>query len=165
MVLVTQSLVDPRRSVKDAVVVRLLRGVGLLAAAGVTLSVAMAPPAAQQPTKRSAKDNKFLLTLARKAMKWDEPAAPARIVNSLHYVGTAGLASYLFATSEGHILFNTGMPESGPLIVESIRTLGFDPKDIKILINGHGHIDHAGAFAYFKKLTGAQVAIWSRMSP
>ena len=73
--------------------------------------------------------------------------------------GTAGLASYLFATKEGHILFNTGMPESGPLIVDSIRTLGFDPKDIKVLINGHGHIDHAGAFAYFKKLTGAQIAI------
>ena len=56
-------------------------------------------------------------------------------------------------------LFNTGTPDSGPLIVESITKLGFDPKDIKILINGHGHRDHAGAFAFFKKLTGAQVAI------
>jgi metallo-beta-lactamase class B len=51
------------------------------------------------------------------------------------------------------------MPESGPMIVESIGKLGFDPKDIKIMINGHGHSDHAGAFAYFKELTGAQVAI------
>lgn len=31
--------------------------------------------------------------------------------------------------------------------MKSIRRLGFDPKDIKILINGHGHSDHAGAFA------------------
>ena len=38
---------------------------------------------------------------------------------------------YLFATKEGHILFNTGMPESGPIIVASMRTLGFDAKDIK----------------------------------
>jgi metallo-beta-lactamase class B len=45
------------------------------------------------------------------------------------------------------------------MIVESIRKLGFDPKDIEVLINGHGHTDHAGAFAYFKELTGAQVAI------
>jgi glyoxylase-like metal-dependent hydrolase (beta-lactamase superfamily II) len=45
------------------------------------------------------------------------------------------------------------------MIVESIRKLGFDPRDIKILINGHGHSDHAGALAFFKKLTGAQVAI------
>ena len=40
------------------------------------------------------------------------------------------------------------MPKSGPLIVESIRKLGFKPEDIKIIINGHAHSDHAGAFAY-----------------
>jgi metallo-beta-lactamase class B len=139
----------------------ILRRVARPVAASVAVCVALAPPAAQQPTKEDhlARDNKLSLTLARKAMKWDEPTAPARIVGPLHYVGTAGLASYLFATKEGLILFNTGMPESGPMIVESIRKLGFDPKDIKILINGHGHIDHAGAFAYFKRLTGAQVAI------
>jgi metallo-beta-lactamase class B len=27
------------------------------------------------------------------------------------------------------------------------------------VINGHGHSDHAGTFAFFKKLTGAQIAI------
>ena len=144
------------------------RVAGLVAAAGVGLSVAVPPPAAQQvpnPTKEDlAKDNKLFITLARKTLKWDEPTAPSKIVGPLHYVGTAGLASYLFATEEGHILFNTGMPDSRPMIVESIRALGFDPKEIKILINGHGHSDHAGAFAYFKKLTGAQVATWSRTS-
>jgi metallo-beta-lactamase class B len=142
--------------------IALRHGVGLAAAASVALSAAVAPPAAQQlpPTKEDlAKDYKLFLTVARKALKWDLPTEPAKIVGPLHYVGTAGLASYLFATKEGHILFNTGMPDSGPMIVESIRKLGFDPKDIKILINGHGHSDHAGAFAYFKKLTGAQVAI------
>ena len=36
---------------------------------------------------------------------------------------------------------------------------GFAAKDIKILINAHGHSDHAGAFAFFKKLTRAQIAI------
>jgi metallo-beta-lactamase class B len=106
--------------------------VGLAAAAAVALSMAVAPPAAQQqppnPTKEDlAKDNKLFLTLARKSLKWDLPTEPAKIVGPLHYVGTAGLASYLFATKEGHILFNTGMPDSGPMIVESIRKLGFDP--------------------------------------
>jgi metallo-beta-lactamase class B len=136
--------------------------VGLVAAASVVLLIAVvaAQQSPTQPTKEDlAKDNKLFINLARKALKWDEPTAPSKIVGPLHYVGTTGLASYLFATKEGHILFNTGMPESGPLIVESMLKLGFDPKDLKILINGHGHSDHAGAFAYFKKLTGAQVAI------
>ena len=120
----------------------LRRTVGLVAAAGVAMCVAVAPAAQQvppTPTKEDlAKDNKLFMTLARKTLKWDEPTAPAKIVGPLHYVGTAGLASFLFATKEGHILFNTGMPESGA-IVESMRKLGFEAKDIKILINGHGH--------------------------
>ena len=74
-------------------------------------------------------------------------------------MGTKGLGSYLFVTSEGNILFNTGMPSSGPMIVESIKKLGFKPEDIKVIINGHAHCDHAGAFAYLKELTGACVAI------
>ena len=114
----------------------------------------------ETPTKEElAKDNKLFLTLARQALKWDVATAPSKIVGPLHYVGTAGLSSYFFVTSEGNILFNTGMPESGPMIVASMQKLGFAAEDIKILINGHGHSDHAGAFAYFKKLTGAQLAI------
>ena len=54
---------------------------------------------------------------------------------------------------------NTGMPSSGPMIVDSIRKLGFRPEDIKLMINGHAHIDHAGAFAFFKQQYGAQLAV------
>jgi metallo-beta-lactamase class B len=112
------------------------------------------------PTKEDlAKDNKLFITLATKALKWDEPAEPIKIVGPLYFVGTQGLSSWLFATSEGNILLNTGTPKSGPMIAESIRKLGFKPEDIKIIINGHGHSDHAGAFSYFKQLSGAQIAI------
>ena len=34
------------------------------------------------------------------------------------------------------------------------------PEDIKLMINGHAHIDHAGAFAYLKEQApGAQLAV------
>jgi metallo-beta-lactamase class B len=112
------------------------------------------------PTKEDlAKDNNLFLSLARKVLKWEEPTEPIKIVGPLHFVGTQGLSSWLFATSEGHIFLNTGMPTSTPLIVESIRKLGFKPEDIKIIINGHAHSDHAGAFADMKKLSGAQIAV------
>jgi metallo-beta-lactamase class B len=106
-----------------------------------------------------AKDNKLFITLASKALHWDEPTDPVKIVGPLYFIGTRGLSSFLFVTSEGNILLNTGTPNSGPLIVDSIRKLGFKPEDIKIIINGHGHSDHAGAFAYMKKISGAQIAI------
>ena len=56
---------------------------------------------------------------------------PVKIVGQLYFVGTKGLSSWLFVTSEGKILLDTGTPNSGPMIVESIRKLGFKPEDIK----------------------------------
>jgi len=132
----------------------------------VSLAASLVLPAGAQdlppnaPTKEQlANNNKLFIELATKYLKWDEPAEPIRIAGPLYLVGTQGLSSWLFATREGHILLNTGTPKSGPMIVESIRKLGFEPEDIRIIINGHGHSDHAGAFAYLKQLSGAQVAI------
>lgn len=112
------------------------------------------------PTKEDlANNNKLFIELATKYLHWDEPTDPIHIVGPLYFVGTRGLSSWLFVTSEGNILLNTGTPNSGPMIVQSIKTLGFKPEDIKIIINGHGHSDRAGAFAYMKQLTGAQIAV------
>ena len=36
--------------------------------------------------------------------------------------------------------------------------LGFKPEDIRLLLVTHAHVDHAGATAHFKKLSGAKVA-------
>jgi metallo-beta-lactamase class B len=112
------------------------------------------------PTKEQlANDNNLFIALAKKFLKWEEPDDPLRIVGPIYFVGTKGLGVFLFATPEGHILMNTGMPSSGPMIVDSIRKVGFRPEDIKVMINGHAHIDHAGAFAHIKKVSGALVAI------
>jgi metallo-beta-lactamase class B len=116
-------------------------------------------PTTRPTEEQLANDNSLFLSLARKALKWEEPAEPVKIVEPLYFVGTKGLGVFLFTTSEGHILMNSGMPSSGPMIVQSIRKLGFRPEDIKIMINGHAHIDHAGAFAYLKQLSGAQLMV------
>src|SRR5215467_16190730 len=128
-----------------------------------TLAIVLTHGSAQEasvrmPTKEElANNNKLFIELASKQLHWDEPTDPIHIVGPLYFVGTRGLSSWLFVTSEGNILLNTGTPKSGPMIVQSIKTLGFRPEDIKIIINGHGHSDHAGAFAYVKQLTGAQI--------
>lgn len=132
----------------------------LAAMAGTPLSADDGPAAPGGPTvEELAKDNNLFLTLARKGLKWDEPAEPLKIAGPLYFVGTEGLGSWLFATTEGLILLNTAMPETAELIAASIRKLGFDPADIKIIINGHAHSDHAGAIAFFKELSGADLAV------
>ena len=102
-----------------------------------------------------ATNNKLFIELAKKALKWEEPTEPVGIAGPIYFVGTKGLGAFLITTSEGHILMNTGMPSSGPMIVDSIRKLGFKPEAIKLMITGHAHIDHAGAFSFFKSRFGA----------
>lgn len=106
-----------------------------------------------------ATNNKLFVEVAKKALKWEEPTEPIRIAGPIYFVGTKGLGAFLFSTSEGLILMNTGMPSSGPMIVESIRKLRFKPEDIKLMINGHAHIDHAGALSFFKSQFGAPLAV------
>jgi len=113
-----------------------------------------------RPTKgQLASDNNLFISLAKKFLKWEDPADPVHIVGPIYFVGTRGLGAFLITTSEGHVLMNTGMPSSGPMMVDSIRKLGFKPEDIKLMINGHAHIDHAGAFAFFKEKFGAPLAV------
>ena len=116
-------------------------------------------PQTQPGMDALAKDPPLFLKLAAESRKWNEPAEPTKIVGPIHFVGTRGLGVFLITTAEGHILLNTGMPPSGPMIERSIEKLGFRPRDIKILLTGHAHIDHCGATAYLKKITGAQVAM------
>lgn len=131
-----------------------------IAAAGLAVAgTAMAQPP-QLPTREQlAADNRLFITLAATAQKWEVPAEPARIAGPVYFVGTQGLGVYLVTTSRGHILMNTGMPSSGPMIEASIRKLGFDPQDIKLMVTCHAHADHAGAMAYLKAKTGAKVAV------
>jgi len=115
------------------------------------------PELPNRPTKdQLANDNNLFIALAKMFLKGEEPTEPVQIAGPIYFVGTKGLGAFLIATSEGHVLMNTGMPSSGPMIVDSIRKLGFKPEDIKLMINGHAHIDHAGAFAFFKQQYGAQ---------
>ena len=100
-----------------------------------------------------------LLTGAEQLSSWHVPAKPTRIVGPIYFVGTKGLGVWLITTSEGHLLLNTGMPRSGPMIEDSISELDFKPQDIKILLACHPHIDHVGGHAYIKTISGAQVAM------
>jgi len=90
---------------------------------------------------------------------WNIPTEPFRIVGPVHFVGTSELAAYLVATPAGHVLIDGGLPESAPLIERSIRTLGFDPKDIRTLLITQAHFDHVGSLAHFERLSRARVEV------
>src|SRR5215813_7868137 len=90
---------------------------------------------------------------------WVESTPPQHIVGPIYYVGTRGLAAYLITTPAGHILLNGALPESADELAQSIRAAGFKPEDIRLLLVSQARIDNAGTVAYFKRLSGARVAV------
>jgi metallo-beta-lactamase class B len=84
------------------------------------------------------------------------------IVGNLYYVGSLDLGSYLIATPKGLILINTGFAENTPLIEKSVESLGFHMKDIKILLVGHAHSDHAAGAADIIKMSGAKYYVMDK---
>ena len=79
---------------------------------------------------------------------WTEPFPPFRIAGNLYYVGSKGLANYLITTPQGHILINSDLEASVPLIRASVEKLGFKFSDIKILLISHAHWDHNAGSAH-----------------
>ena len=89
---------------------------------------------------------------------WVAPAPPVRIFGNTYDVGTCGITALLVTSPEGHVLLDTGMPEVAGQIVANIRALGANPADVAWLLSSHEHLDHVGASAEVKRLTGAKAA-------
>jgi metallo-beta-lactamase class B len=107
------------------------------------------PPAARPPVARA---------LASETPS-DRPFPPHRVAGNLYFVGTAGLGVYLVTTPDGHALINGVYPQSVPLVRASIEQLGFNMRDIKVMLNSHAHPDHVSGNADLKALTGADVLV------
>ena len=88
---------------------------------------------------------------------WVRPFEAHRVIGNLYYVGTYDLACYLITSDEGHILINTGLPDSATLIKQSVESLGFAYEDIAILLTMQAHWDHVGALKKIEEQTGAEV--------
>jgi metallo-beta-lactamase class B len=85
------------------------------------------------------------------------PAEPFRIAGNFYYVGATDIAAFLITGPEGHIVLDAGYPTTAPMIVASIAKLGFDIKDVKVLLNSELHPDHAGGLAALQEASGAHV--------
>ena len=99
---------------------------------------------------------------ARRAFPhWFEAVEPFRIIGdedqTVYFVGTKGLGMFFIPTGDGHIVLDGGMPGQGSLVAKNIRKLGYDPADVKVLLNSHAHMDHSGGLAELKHTTGARL--------
>ncbi|HVG10286.1 MAG TPA: subclass B3 metallo-beta-lactamase [Thermoanaerobaculia bacterium] len=86
-----------------------------------------------------------------------EPSEPFRIAGNLYYVGANDVAAFLITGPEGHIVLDGGYPSTAPMIMASIAKLGFDIRDVKVLLNSEPHPDHAGGLGVLQQASGAEL--------
>lgn len=88
---------------------------------------------------------------------WSTPVRPFNIYGNTWYVGSKGLSAVLVTSPQGHVLLDGTAPANAALVEANIRQLGFKLHDVKIILNSHAHVDHAGAIAQLARDTGAVV--------
>ena len=86
-----------------------------------------------------------------------QPADPFRIAANFYYVGASDVAAFLITGPEGHVVLDAGYPTTARLIMASIAKLGFDIKDVKVLLNSEAHPDHAGGLGVLQDASGAEL--------
>ena len=93
---------------------------------------------------------------------WEHPEQaiePFKIFDNVYYVGIDWVAAYLIDTGEGLILIDSLYGSWLQPLIGNIIKLGFNPADVKYVINTHGHFDHAGGSKYFQSVYGAKIVM------
>ncbi len=75
---------------------------------------------------------------------------PYKAFDNVHYVGICWVSAWLITSPKGHVLIDTLYGPFTEPMLDHIRQLGFDPKDIRQVVITHGHFDHAGGAARLK---------------
>ena len=126
----------------------------------LALTLASCAPVSAPATPTDARTQGAALTAACTGRDgWSDAAPPARIFGNTYYVGTCGIAVLLVTSEQGHVLIDAATAEAVPSILANIRTLGFDPRDVKLIVGSHEHLDHMGGLAALKAATGAPLAV------
>jgi metallo-beta-lactamase class B len=83
--------------------------------------------------------------------------APFKVFDNLYYVGPGYVGVWLIPTSAGIILIDSAQEPYVDYVMDNIKKVGFDLKDIKYILLSHGHLDHFGGAARIQEASGARV--------
>jgi metallo-beta-lactamase class B len=101
----------------------------------------------------------WLSTPAKAASDYLVTFPPHHVAGNIYFVGSKGTSIYLIVTPKGNILVNSGVRDGVPMIKNSIRKLGFNYHDIKILLISHAHFDHEAGSAEIVKESRAKYEV------
>ena len=116
-----------------------------------------APQGEAPPPTPAAPTGKALAAACEGRDGWSDPAPPAKIFGNSYYVGTCGISAVLIDAPGGLVLIDAATEEAAPAILANIRALGFDPKQVRVLLASHEHHDHVGGLQAIQDATGAKI--------
>jgi len=93
----------------------------------------------------------------RSCAEWNQTQQPFHIFGNTYYVGMAGVSAVLIDGGSELVLIDGGLPQSAAPILANVRALGFDPKQISLILVSHAHYDHVGGVNAIQRYTGARV--------
>ncbi len=118
---------------------------------------AAAAPAPQASAPAAGVSGKEYVAQCKDRDGWSDAAPPVQVYANVWQVGTCGIVALLVTSDAGHILIDAATDEAAPGIARNIERLGFKLSDVKILLNGHEHLDHAGGIGALQRMTGARL--------
>jgi metallo-beta-lactamase class B len=87
-------------------------------------------------------------------------ASPYKVFDNFYWLGTRQHSSWALRTSEGLIIIDTNFAwATKPEIIDGVKTLGLDPRQIKYVVISHAHGDHDQGAAELQKQFGAKVVM------
>lgn len=92
-----------------------------------------------------------------RAARWLAPQPPLRVHGNTYLVGFGGLNVALVRTSAGLVLIDGALPQGVPQIRDHLRRLGFELREVKLILSTEPHYDHSGGLAALERDTGGTV--------
>lgn len=88
---------------------------------------------------------------------WDKRAEPFHVFGDTYHVGTCGISAILIAGAQGHVLIDSGTRDGARVVLSNIRTLGFQPENVRTVLTSHEHFDHVGGLWWVQQNSGANI--------
>jgi len=84
---------------------------------------------------------------------------PFKVFDNVYFVGLRYVSCYLVTTSAGLVLIDSTFAPTADSVLDNVRTLGFNPANIKYILVTHSHLDHFGGAGKIQEVTGARVGL------
>ncbi len=88
---------------------------------------------------------------------WDKRAPAFHVFGDTYHVGTCGISAILIAGADGHVLIDSGTRNGARVVLSNIRTLGFQPENVRVVLTSHEHFDHVGGLWWVQENSGARI--------